>query len=510
MGPALRKAHDMLRDVEAERKRVVCLTDGQSMPDDFDGIARTMRANGIRLSTIGVGGDVDDALLARLAELGEGEYFQVYNPKTLPRVLVDSVQIINKPLIKESPFTPVVNPTGSTLAAGMDAAPQLEALVVTGARDDPTAIIEMTHPEGEPLLAHWQAGLGRVAAFTSDLGGAWTSQWRDWPGAAAFWVQLARSTARPAMSREHELITTIADGRLNIALEAMDDEQGFMDYLIVRGTVYTPEGEPVPVHLQQVAPGRYETSIAAKQAGNYVVALSPRRGNRSLAPVIGGASRTTGEEFRRHRSDRPRLEQVAALTRGRVLDLNAPEQAALFDRDDMPITISLLPIWATLLLATLGCFIADVACRRIAWSSADIQALIARALRKAAPAGSGGAEATATLASLRASSDTRTVDRTQSAQQVETLRSELQARQRAEAAVNMPPPPPPDQTAMSRALRTLLGRGKSTPDAPSEPTPVKPPPPMPEIPDEERASETTSGLLAAKRRARKELGERED
>ncbi|MHC4106831.1 MAG: VWA domain-containing protein, partial [Planctomycetota bacterium] len=179
LGPALRQAHRMLASTDVAKKRVVCLTDGQSPTAGLDQIVKAMAADGIKLTTIAVGDEADRVTLERLAEIGGGTFYTVRNPRILPRVLVDSVQVINKPLVKEVPFVPVVHPTGSALTAGMDAAPPLGGLVVTAARPDPTVSVEMTHPDGEPLLAHWQAGLGRVAVFTSDAQGNWSNQWLD-------------------------------------------------------------------------------------------------------------------------------------------------------------------------------------------------------------------------------------------------------------------------------------------------------------------------------------------
>ena len=236
-----------------------------------------MADDGIRLTTIAVGDRADHETLRRLAEVGGGEFYPVRNPRTLPRVLVDSVQVMNKPLLKEEPFVPQVQATGSKLTVGLEDAPVLGGLVITAPRSDPNVTVELAHPDGEPLLAHWQVGLGRAAAFTSDADGGWSDRWVEWPGYAVFWTQLARAMARPTTSPDAELLTVIRDGRLHITLEAAREE-GFLDYLHVDGVAYTPSGEAVPVKLPQTAPGRYETSLAATEPGNYVVALSPRRG----------------------------------------------------------------------------------------------------------------------------------------------------------------------------------------------------------------------------------------
>ena len=494
LAPALRAAHRMLRDVEVQKKLVVCLSDGQSATTNLDDIATAMAADDITLTTIAVGDDADYETLERLADLGGGEFYPVRNPRTLPRVLVDSVQVINKPLIKEEPFVPVVRPTGSTLTAGMESAPILDGLVITAPRPDPRATVEMTDPDGEPPLAHWQVGLGRVAAFTSDADGHWSSRWLEWPGYSAFWTQLVRTITRPATSPDTELVTYIRDDRLYVALEATGQGEGLLDYLHVDGVVYAPDGTPQPLRLPQMAPGRYETSVPATAPGNYIVALGPRRGTRRLAPVIGGASQSASPEFRSYRSNLPLLEEIARTTGGRLIDITRPESADLFDRDEMPVSRSALPVWQSILWVALALVLLDVASRRLAWDAALLRRLARRAVVPVERWPQRGREAAATLATLRQVSERRDEPRPQAT--------------RAAARTQEPPEPlrpapstlPPDPTKVSAAIRTLLGKGPP-PAEHAEPPEPEPPPAEP------GSTETTSGLLAAKRRARRRLEE---
>jgi uncharacterized membrane protein/uncharacterized protein YegL len=487
LAPALREAWRMLRDVDVQRKLVVCLSDGRSHAANLDGLVRAMAADDITVTTIAVGDDADHETLMRLADVGGGVFHPVRNPRTLPRVLVDSVQVINKPLIKEVPFAPVVRATGSTLTIGLDDAPILGGLVITAPKPDPQVAVELEHPEGEPLLAHWQAGLGRAAAFTSDADGGWSRAWIDWPGYAAFWTQLARTIARPATSPEAELITQVTDGRLLITLEAASDER-FLDYLRVDGTVYVPGGEAVAVRLRQTAPGRYETEIEAASPGNYVVALSPRRGERRLAPVIGGASQPASPEFRRFRSNAPLLDRVADRTGGRVLDLTRPQAADLFDRRGMAPSVAALPAWQSLLWLALGLLLLDVASRRLAWGYDRLWAFVRQAAARVTPSHVGGRAAADTLASLRQMSAERGRKRA-----APRPAAPPRARPAAEPARSEPEP-----SKVSAAISALLGKS-APPEAGEAPPPPEAPPP------DAGSTETTSGLLAAKRRARKKL-----
>ncbi|HRQ75694.1 MAG TPA: VWA domain-containing protein [Phycisphaerales bacterium] len=520
--PALRLAYAMLRDAPVQRRYIVLLTDGISQDPDMASFIAMMRDQDVQITTIGVGDEIDIEQLQMIADGTGGVFHHVRNPRVLPRVMVDSVREFNKPLLKESPFHPVLLPTGSTLTVGMEDSPTLGGLVITAPRDDPRAAIEMTHPDGEPLLAHWQVGLGRVAAFTSDLDGRWSRDWEGWGGAQAFWTQLVRTIARPAVSSETELLTFIRDDELRIVLEGSGEQDGFLDYVQVEGAVYTPDGREVRVRLRQTAPGRFEGSIPATHAGNYIVALNPRQGNRSLAPVIGGVSRATGEEFRRYTANIALLEEILAIGGGRRLDITAPRDAKLFDRSAIAPSRSMLPAWRAMVPWIIALLLLDVACRRLAWDWPMIANAMLAAIRKVTPARIRGQAAVATLGGLRTASERIEQRRQRSKEGIEEFEA---------TGVVAPPPPrsafakpslkpntsavPPkreptqaDAARVSDALDALLGRTTDT-DRPATGAPAKNKAATQdgsaEKPDD--GSSTRSKLFDAKRRAREKLDE---
>lgn len=529
--PALELGYSMLREVDVQRRHMVLLTDGISHDPDMERFVAQMSQQGVTITTIGVGDDVDAAQLSMIADGTGGEFYHVRNPRTLPRVLVDSVQEFNKPLIKEGQFDPVVRPTGSTLTIGMEQAPPLGGLVITAPHEDPLVSLEMIHPEGEPLLAHWQVGLGRVAAFTSDIDGRWSRYWTPWAGSQAFWTQLVRTIARPAVSRETELTTTIRDGRLHVSLEAVGGEgdAGFLDYLQVDGTVYTPDGRSMPVRLRQTAPGRYEGSAPAQAAGSYIVALNPRHGTRQLAPVIGGASLATSEEYRHYEANTALLRDIAEITGGRLLDVTDPQAVNLFDRRDMPRSASFLPMWRSAMWWALVVLLLDVACRRIAWNYAMVRSGVLAAIERVTPARVRGQKVVESLATLQ--TVTKRVEREQE------QKSQGVTKFAATGIVAPAPPRPkrpkpaaqaegngqsdgegetakprPDKARIGAALDSILGRKPKPPAEKPDLTPSASKGQPAKKPTETAPGDgaaTRSSLLEAKRRARKRLEEGE-
>jgi len=505
--PALRMSYRMLQHVDVDRKHVVFLSDGQAPTAGLEELAHAMVQANIRLTTIAVGEDADRDTLEKLAEIGGGDFFLVRDPRTLPRILVDAVQIVNKPLIKESPFVPVVHASGAALGASIQDAPSLGGLVITAKKDSPLVTIELTHPDGDPLLAHWQAGLGRTAAFTSDAEGEWSSRWLSWPTYQTFWTQLARAIARPPGEPNAELFVTTDDDMIRLVLDTSAAPEGGSAYMQVDGTVYTPSGEALTVRLRQVGPGLFEGSAPAHEAGNYIVVASPRRGERRLAPVIGGVTRPTGVEYRRYRSNLALLNELVTVTNGRKLAIEAPEEAALFDRSRLPSSMSSLPAWPLLVWAAIGLMLLDVACRRIAWRTSHVTALAAAVVRVPTKARTRGAQAT--LSTLRSTGVVSRAPRHVShVQGGETREGDVPMQRYVPVTPRVESPAAPGDESERRApteeeIRKALEalRTQSTGDAKPAASSKKP---TDDAPAESDVSETTSRLLKARRKARDE------
>ncbi len=385
--PALRAAGDMLAGAKADVKHVIVLSDGISMNTDvLPGIAAELRERGINVSTIAVGDEADIATMSMMAAKGGGVYYPVSDPNLLPRVFVKAVRVVREPLVRRQPFVPVRTRGGGTLSPFLEGVPiempALRGLVLTQPRLDATAGTPLATPGGEPVLAHWQAGLGKVVVFTSDAS-EWARDWLGWPGYAAMWTNVARWAARPA-----EQGVSVAGGRSELRVEraggsgsgeaggsveidyAAEDADGVpIDALSVTGSVFTPSGERVPIRLSQTSAGRYAATVPARTSGNYVVTVTPRRegDEHALLPLVGGVSVQQGTEYRRLRDNRRLLERLAAETGGRVLDIRLPETAGLFDRTGVRPSRSRQSLWHILLPLALGVLLLDVASRKIAW-----------------------------------------------------------------------------------------------------------------------------------------------
>ena len=379
IGPALRAAGEALNGVDARVKHIILLSDGQATDsEELAAIAESLASDGIMISTISVGNQADDRTMRAIADKGNGSFYPVISPNILPKIFLRAVRIVRSPMIRQTPFDVVMLPTGSPLTAGLGQPPRLGGMVLTQSRRDPTITYAMIADSGEPVLAHWNVGLGQVAAFTSDAH-EWAARWLDWPGYTDMWTRIARVVARPPSSRDVELRTAVNDGELTVTVDMFDSAGRPLDGAAIPVSVFTPGGDVVAVTLSQTAPGRYEWTGSATQTGNYVVIARPTHGGVARTPVIGGASVAAGAEYRALSSNIALLEQLAQTTGGRRLTLDVGRMANLFDRMGIEPVRARTPIWRMLLAWTIVVLLLDVGTRRIAWDRYFSAALGARA-----------------------------------------------------------------------------------------------------------------------------------
>ena len=363
---------------EAAVKHVILLTDGMSAPGPYDEMLDKLRRSNTTLSTVGVGNGVDTNLLTKLAMGGGGSYHAVTDANVLPQIFIKEAKSVRKNLIKEKVFSPVFAQTGSPIMAGIKGTPPLKGLVLTSAKKDSRVFMPMMGDEGEPLFAHWQVGLGRTAAFTSDATSRWAPEWLNWGGYADFWVRTIRAIARPSDSRQFDMIGSVEGDTLRIRLDAGDAEEAASETKtgVARGVrlkrvvaaVIRPDGTSSMISLKQIGPSVFEGTTAAVPTGAYMANLFLEDVDGNRFTVIGGAAKPVGGELRDFGSNRAVLEEVAKITGGRILSPDKVDPGTLFERNNVQPTRSVRPLWDVLLMWVIGLFLLDVAARRIAWS----------------------------------------------------------------------------------------------------------------------------------------------
>ncbi|MGO9599340.1 MAG: glutamine amidotransferase [Isosphaeraceae bacterium] len=374
---------------DAMTKHIIVISDGDPSPPTST-VLNQLAASKITVTAVLTAAHGNDPnairVMRNLAIKTKGRFYNVTNPKALPRIYQKEARTISRPLIyeQETPWAPRLgSPITEPVMGLADELPAITGLVLTSAKENELVELPIVSPlptgQVNPLLAHWTYGLGRSVAFTSDAGRRWAKAWPDWKSYAAFWSQVVRWAMRPAEHGNLTLSIRREEGRIKVVVDALDKDNQFLNFLQIQGNVVDPSLTSAPIELVQTAPGRYEATIEnAEASGNYFVNLGYRGADKTQGVISTGISVPYSDEYRELRSNPTSLETMASLTDGQVVTwktgpdgrIDATRTAAGVDhfrRDPGLLNPrSFAALWPTLLWLAACLFLGDVAVRRIA------------------------------------------------------------------------------------------------------------------------------------------------
>ncbi|HEX8201186.1 MAG TPA: glutamine amidotransferase, partial [Isosphaeraceae bacterium] len=388
-GPSIQMAmKGLLGAKDAGARHIIIISDGDPAPPTA-AIVNQLVQSKITVTTVLTAAHGNDPgslnAMKSLALRTKGRFYNVTNPKALPRIYQKEARLVSQPLIFErpQPWLPVFDYPSEPVTGLPPELPPLTGLVLTSKKENELVEVPLKSPlpagQENPLLAHWTYGLGRAVAFTSDAGRKWTAQWPSWDSYAAFWSQVVRWSLRPVDRGNLTLALRREEGRIKVVVDALDKQDQFLNFLQIRGLVVKPDLGRESVELAQVAPGRYEGTIEGAEArGNYFVSLGYVGPDGTQGLIQTGVSVPYSDEYRELQSDPETLATLAAVTDGQVhawktrrdgiVDVARTAAGAdVFRRDRFTVPPrSFQALWPDLLWLAVVLFLGDVAVRRIA------------------------------------------------------------------------------------------------------------------------------------------------
>ena len=363
--PALDLAYQDLSVTRARIKHVILLTDGQSPEDGIEPLTQVMRADGITVSTVGLGADVNRTLLTQIATLGGGRSYFTNEATNVPRIFIRETTTVARSAVVEEYFQPRVASNADFLR-GLDlgTSPFLHGYVATRARPAPAQVVLDTDI-GEPLLARWRVGLGWSLAWTSDLKNRWAADFIGWSSYSRFISQMTREHMRRDRTERLPMETTIAGGEARISVDAIDGNDHFVNGLrstvtLRRHGARNDREAAITAQLRQTAPGRYEARVPLDGYGAFVVQATHERDGRPVAESSGDVTYPYPGEYRRLTPDLTLLRDLAA-TSGGTFDGGDRAPFATPTRA----IVALSPAWAFPLGLGVILYILDLVARRV-------------------------------------------------------------------------------------------------------------------------------------------------
>ncbi len=361
MYPAMTDGRNALQRVKAKIKHMLILTDGETAGTGYEALATQCRAEGITISTIAIGEGAFIGLLQAIASLGGGQSYNTTDASAITRIFTQDTLVHTGRMIREDAFEPKMAERHPILA-GWDKfePPPLLGYVKTLRKS--TAQVPLVTDVGDPLLAHWRYGLGKVTAFTSDAKSRWASLWISrWSGFGQFWSQVLRETARPPQGQNMDLRCELDDGRARVSVDVLadagmrgNDAQVTAEvYFVTASSLGAPLQPVQKLSLRQTGPGLYEGDFKPDQSGVYLV-----RAHSGAQMVTAGLVNNPGGEASLGTVNEKLLRDVCQITGGTYLEgtakLNLGGSTAK----------RYVELWPYLAIASLLLFLLDVCVRR--------------------------------------------------------------------------------------------------------------------------------------------------
>jgi uncharacterized membrane protein len=370
---ALDAGYQALTVTRARRKHVILLTDGQAPQNGIRDLVQAMSAEGITVSSVGLGTGIDETLLRMISDLGGGRFYKVIDPQSLPRVFTRETEMVSRSAAVEEYFQPkVVAPADFLRGIDIGAAPFLHGYVATKMKPPPAQEVLESEIQ-EPILARWHVGLGWSVAWTSDVKNLWAVEWLRWPQYGQFWGQLVREHMRQKKRQTLDMRAEIdpATGHVKAAVDAIDADDSFENGLDAKMRVTGPEpnGQTRDLAMRQTAPGRYEADFPLDHYGSFLLhaslekAVADGKGgtkSASVAESFGHVTNPYPREYLALAPDVDTLDRAAIATGG----TSSPDAKAPFDPAGESIRYH-EDLWPRFVFAAIGLMLLDLLVRRV-------------------------------------------------------------------------------------------------------------------------------------------------
>ena len=366
MLPAIIEAKRQLERQNAGHKHVIILSDGETggSGGDFIDLVNVMKAEQqITVSAVAIGAEANIPLLKRITQYGGGFFHHIYDPTTLPQIVLQRVQEKPKdePPPPERDFIPV-HERGSELLAGFSGKgyPPLRGFIETELKRGAQLDLSIAK-EGRkaPLLASWRYGRGKTVALTTDLEGRWSRTWIQWASLPEFWEKVLE-WIRPSGD------TPIPVHEARISLSGT---QPILDLYIFEETASESQfrfaasgnGTKTEGILKRIAAGHFQVALPILPPGEYRIDLLEERKGRQIAypPVGFTATYDPKRELSRPDVNLALLTRLAEISGGEI----NPKFIEKVERQHTTATHQ--PIRGPLLALAFALFMVEVAVRRL-------------------------------------------------------------------------------------------------------------------------------------------------
>jgi Ca-activated chloride channel homolog len=274
--PAIQEAYYALKGTNARYRHILVITDAGVEEQRYQQLLTHIADDRITVSTALVGADPEgEEKMALWARWGRGRYYAIPDEFSLVELNLKQPQIKPSLAYRQGSYA-LQGDKGVSVWQGMrlTGSPPVQGYVPVGRRDDAETLL--TTATGDPVLASWQWGNGRVTALMSEPLGQGTQGWQSWAGYGQWLGSLIARTAGSSFADSLEMHR--AGDTLTVTL--YHPGEGVPQLRLT--------GASTPVPMEERAPGLYtavlhqdpaQPAMAEVRLGRLVLRAADRAGS---------------------------------------------------------------------------------------------------------------------------------------------------------------------------------------------------------------------------------------
>ena len=262
--PALEEARQELGRCDAEIRHIILLTDGMGETYDFSQVTDKINRDGITLSTVAVGAYSDTVLMQQLANECGGRYYFADVDTDIPRIFAQEVYMGGDTYIKNGDYS-VIPRMSHDIINGLFTEGWFNVQGYVAASPKTGASELLVSGQDDPILTVWQYGLGKTAAWNTDVDGGWTAAYSGEENYAELWKRIIDFIAGTPNIGEDYLEVESKDGRTMLTYHT----DNYSDSTGISGLYTAPGGGSGNVEFTTVEPGVFTAEIDSLETGLY-------------------------------------------------------------------------------------------------------------------------------------------------------------------------------------------------------------------------------------------------
>lgn len=372
--PALQEGYDSIKNTNTKIKHIILLTDGQAERSGYMELVEKFKKDSITVSTVAVGQGSDVQLLRDIAEGAEGRFYYTDEYANIPRIFAKETFMAARAYLNNREFVPIITNAHPVLAgAAEEGLPTLLGYVAASPKS--TSRVVLASDQEDPILTVWQYGLGKTAAWNSDINGKWSRNYVGWDNNIKLWQNLINWTIEKYREDDITVETEVQGGRGIITLNNKGDKGEYE----TKAAIVTPSLGSSEITLYPVAPGQYRGDFEITETGAYIIKALQQKDGETINAAGTGISVQYSPEYRIQPGS-GYLDRLIKEAGGTVI--SSPEDVYKGEIKDIFGAVDITP---TLLILALILYMLDIALRRLNLPLATVEEKLSTAKAKLIP-----------------------------------------------------------------------------------------------------------------------------